>query len=455
MLTDVTLEQEFEGKKDVSWYDVEDVKRDLHLAAELGKTLLERNHELEAGLRQMYSTNQEQLQEIEYLSRQVELLRQMSEQHTKVYDQLELTSQKLEQDNHRLVLENRMAQQKIQCLSETIEGLQTQMMELQKQVEDLKPAQPDSTSRSVQPDSTSRSTQLGSGNKDPSEWVSGLASPGMCCMVETPPEHDTDCSWTEVDLANAEEENAALKVSLQTLRAQLRAEETRRQVAEQEVELAAQDSSVLGQRLAELEGCWERRQRLEQQVEELRRLWSIEAARARARGGRLSSETLLTPLHEEEIDTGAESGAESEAESDVGGPEGRHPGDGNLLRSPSTEDLLQVHERFCARRSQAVRPRGSSLLRKVDEQYSALQARYDALLSRCQQVADGLSHTAVQTAGTDRTRRRSTSSAETPGADVDTSPPEYRALFQEIFNCIRKTREDLSHQNKTATPTVQ
>jgi hypothetical protein len=38
---------------------------DLHLAAELGKTLLDRNKELEQGLQQMYSTNQEQLQEIE------------------------------------------------------------------------------------------------------------------------------------------------------------------------------------------------------------------------------------------------------------------------------------------------------------------------------------------------------------------------------------------------------
>lgn len=38
---------------------------DLHLAAELGKTLLDRNHDLEQALQQMYSTNQEQLQEIE------------------------------------------------------------------------------------------------------------------------------------------------------------------------------------------------------------------------------------------------------------------------------------------------------------------------------------------------------------------------------------------------------
>lgn len=41
---------------------------DLQLAAELGKTLLERNRELEQGLQQMYSTNQEQLQEIEVKS---------------------------------------------------------------------------------------------------------------------------------------------------------------------------------------------------------------------------------------------------------------------------------------------------------------------------------------------------------------------------------------------------
>lgn len=38
---------------------------DLQLAAELGKTLLDRNTELEASLEQMCATNQEQVQEIE------------------------------------------------------------------------------------------------------------------------------------------------------------------------------------------------------------------------------------------------------------------------------------------------------------------------------------------------------------------------------------------------------
>lgn len=38
---------------------------DLHLAAELGKTLLERNKELEDSLQHMYINNEEQVQEIE------------------------------------------------------------------------------------------------------------------------------------------------------------------------------------------------------------------------------------------------------------------------------------------------------------------------------------------------------------------------------------------------------
>lgn len=51
------------------------VLTDLHLAAELGKTLLDRNHELEQALQQMYSTNQEQLLEIEVINVKMEGMR--------------------------------------------------------------------------------------------------------------------------------------------------------------------------------------------------------------------------------------------------------------------------------------------------------------------------------------------------------------------------------------------
>uniref|UniRef100_A0AAZ3Q5R3 Uncharacterized protein n=1 Tax=Oncorhynchus tshawytscha TaxID=74940 RepID=A0AAZ3Q5R3_ONCTS len=71
MLTDMIVEEEFELKDEEPWYGKQDLEHDLHLAAQLGKTLLDRNHELEQGLQQMFSTNQEQLQEIEVDSNQV------------------------------------------------------------------------------------------------------------------------------------------------------------------------------------------------------------------------------------------------------------------------------------------------------------------------------------------------------------------------------------------------
>lgn len=161
---------------------------DLHLAAELGKTLLERNKELEDSLQQMYINNEEQVQEIEvqrlhlydvrvigarstatdyfvlrsqslssaftrpvvngltqtstggsnitsssfdrflkmyqnqsgyslfvlqYLSKQLEMLREMNEQHAKVYEQLDVTARELEITNEKLVLESKASQQKI------------------------------------------------------------------------------------------------------------------------------------------------------------------------------------------------------------------------------------------------------------------------------------------------------------------------------------------------------
>ncbi|XP_045065641.1 cerebellar degeneration-related protein 2 [Coregonus clupeaformis] len=140
MLTDMIEVEEFEIKEEEPWYDKQDLERDLHLAAELGKTLLDRNRELEQGLQQMYSTNQEQLQEIEYLTKQVDLLRQVNDQHAKVYEQLDQSSREQEQSNTRLVQDNRAAQHKIQGLTEMIEALQTQVEDLQRQVEDLKTA---------------------------------------------------------------------------------------------------------------------------------------------------------------------------------------------------------------------------------------------------------------------------------------------------------------------------
>lgn len=51
---------------------------------------------------------------VQYLSKQVDMLRSVNDQHTKLYEQLDSTAQDLELKNRRLVLENRAAQVKIE-----------------------------------------------------------------------------------------------------------------------------------------------------------------------------------------------------------------------------------------------------------------------------------------------------------------------------------------------------
>lgn len=50
---------------------------------------------------------------LQHLSKQVELLRQVNEQHAKVYEQLDVTARELEDTNQRLVADSRASRQKI------------------------------------------------------------------------------------------------------------------------------------------------------------------------------------------------------------------------------------------------------------------------------------------------------------------------------------------------------
>lgn len=44
----------------------------------------------------------------------MDLLRQVNDQHAKVYEQLDVSARELEQDNRKLLLDKRAAQQKLQ-----------------------------------------------------------------------------------------------------------------------------------------------------------------------------------------------------------------------------------------------------------------------------------------------------------------------------------------------------
>ncbi|XP_023279087.1 cerebellar degeneration-related protein 2 [Seriola lalandi dorsalis] len=446
MLTDMILEEEFD-KNGESWYDPQDLEHDLHLAAELGKTLLDRNHELEQALQQMYSTNQEQLQEIEYLTKQVDLLRQMNDQHAKVYEQLDVTARDLEQGNRRLVQDNRLAQQRIHSLTETIDGLQTHMEDLQTQVDELNTAQAERNKR---------------------EQRRSLGAQSVSCLKELYDlHHDRHLAHNSLHMdglwspqgsfydqdrcQDPEEENVALQRSVQTLQAQIAAERSRREAAEQENELTARENIGLEQRLSLLAGCWTRQKELEAEVEQLRLLWRADCAKSVRRPDQLLLPDTVFFASEEKASPG-QSDTEEKVENDE---EQRiysrqRCNSDSVLRATNPDEIRRGHEQLCIRRAEAVKQRGISLLNEVDAQYSALQVKYDELLQRCQQATDGLNHKAVQTSNSPfvsiRTRRRLSSSAALSDLTVvleDGQQPEYKALFKEIFTCIQQTKEDL------------
>lgn len=425
------LVEEFEMKEDEPWYDHRDLQQDLQLAAELGKTLLDRNTELEDSLQQMYTTNQEQLQEIEYLTKQVELLRQMNEQHAKVYEQLDVTARELEETNQKLAADSKASQQKILSLTETIECLQNNIDHLQGQVEELKSS--------------------GSGKRQ-GKCELEKPAPSFSCLKELYDlrqhfvyDHVFAEKITSLHSQQSpeEEENEHLKKTVTTLQAQLSLERQKRLTMEEEYGLVLKENSELEQQLRAGDAYRARALELEAKVVEMRR--ALQAEHPFPNGvEKLVPDPLLVPfkepsqsLLEEMFLTVSEAYRK---------PLKRSSSD-TVLSSLAGGDIVKGHEETCIRRARAVRQRGVSLLHEVDTQYSALKVKYEELLKKCQQEQGSLSHKAVQTARAPAHGWEPCCvAAERPCSPTEAAPPEYKALFKEIFSCINKTKQEIEEQ---------
>nr|XP_057917704.1 cerebellar degeneration-related protein 2-like isoform X2 [Doryrhamphus excisus] len=341
-----------------------------------------------------------------HLTKQVDLLRQVNDQHAKVYEQLDVAARELEESNRKLTQDNRMSQQKIHGLTEMVELLQTQMEELQHQVDDMK---------------------LGPSLLAQGRWRTRGAQ-SVSCLEELQrhpeePSNDLECygvqQWHE-------EQQASLQRSLRSLQAHYAGERTRREEAELQAGFLSRENMALEQQLAGMETCKVRVSELEKEAEELHHLWK--------------SQTLarcdLLLLHPEE---------EGEEEESL---RSRRPlkrwASEHLLKGTRMHETTAEHECWCARRAEVVKHRGISLLNEVDAQYSALQVKYNELLQRLSQThhlddddEEGVIHKGVQTTSL--------------GSEDDVHQPEYKELFREIFSRIHKTKEDLI-KNRVRSP---
>ncbi|XP_023646453.2 cerebellar degeneration-related protein 2-like [Paramormyrops kingsleyae] len=457
--------EDFETEEEEPWYDQHDLEQDLHLAAELGKTLLERNKELEDSLQQMYITNEEQVQEIEYLSKQLEMLRQMNEQHAKVYEQLDVTARELEVTNESLVLESKASQQKIERLTGTIELLQAQVEALTVQVEELRSLE----QLRVRRQKRERRKTIHSFPCLKELCTAPRYEDGFVIGSTRPPS-------LEVERRPLEEENERLQDTVTSLRSAVRAERGRREGAEKECAAVLQEFARLEQRLQGAESCQRRVQELEAELQELQQLRRARAILLSGEDG--LAQTLLNSTPE--TDT-----LEEEQGAVPGGEGGGVRGGEELLtsnpvrKSCSDTALNAIVARDASGRrrgsyalhANSVRKRGMSILREVDEQYHALLEKYEELLGKCRRHEESMRHASVQTSrpvSRDPSMKDCATPAPQPAPAPTPAPstpeaiesiskqveavdkrlgqntPEYKALFKEIFSRIQKTKTDIS-----------
>ncbi|XP_062342278.1 cerebellar degeneration-related protein 2-like [Osmerus eperlanus] len=462
--------EEFVTEEEEPWYDQRDLEQDLHLAAELGKTLLERNKDLEDSLQQMYLTNEDQLQEIEYMSKQLEMLREMNEQHAKVYEQLDVTARELEITNEKLVLESKTSQQKIDRLTGTMETLHSQVETLTARVEELRTLEElrvrrEKRERRKTVHSFPCIKELCTAPRYEDGFL--LANPGSVDLVSS-------------DRRPLDEENDRLRGVVSSLRATMAMERGRREGAERECSAVLQEFERLEQRLLGAEGCQLRVQELEAELEEMQQLRKSRLCLLEGEG---LEQTLLS--NAPETDTPEEEGGGGEA----GEGGGQGGGGGQVRKSCSDTALNAISARDASGRRQGsyalhangVRKRGMSILREVDEQYHALLEKYEELLGKCRRHEESLCHAGVQTSrpvSRDPSMRECImpSAGPSPGAlgatggpptppqtpstpealegisrqveQVDKrlgqNAPEYKALFKEIFSRLQKTKRDIN-----------
>ncbi|XP_029621921.1 cerebellar degeneration-related protein 2-like isoform X2 [Salmo trutta] len=418
----------------------------------------------------MYINNEEQVQEIEYLSKQLEMLREMNEQHAKVYEQLDVTARELEITNEKLVIESKASQQKMDRLTGTMETLQAQVDTMTARVEELRTLEElrihrEKRERRKTVHSFPCLKELCTAPKYEDGFL--VANPGSVDLV------------SERERRPLDEENERLKGVVSSLRSAMVAERGRREGAERECTAVLQEFELMEQRLLGAEGCQLRVQELEAELQEMQQLRRSrvclldEGLEQTLLNNALETDTPEEGLGQKEGGEGTgESGGTGGGGGQQGGPVRKSCSD-TALNAISACDASGRRQGSYAIHANGVRKRGMSILREVDEQYHALLEKYEELLGKCRRHEESMCHAGVQTSrpvsrdpsmkdygmatpGPSAMAAAPTTPPQTPSTpealegisrqvdQVDKrlgqNTPEYKALFKEIFSRLQKTK---------------
>ncbi|XP_072029918.1 cerebellar degeneration-related protein 2-like [Amphiura filiformis] len=397
--------QELEWEE--GWYE-----NDLHLAAELGKTLLERNKELDANILTAQQENEEQAMQIVYLEKQLQILRDVTESKAHVYEQLDLNSQDLEKTNHRLEHELRTAQQRIMRMTETIESLESKSLEQQNKIDRMKAAELD---------------RLKEGRRQ-KKIIESLGSNIHGYPIRRARSFDLGRVTGE---SVFEDEIVNLTMTIRNLKERLSTKKMEEQEAALELEVLLKENQLLEEKVHKLE--------VKSQMKEIEQDYS---------SLNQSNEAICkycdSLINAEEVEDADDKGKLS-----------AQGGRGSQDLGTITEEMQQ---------SQGDKGEGLSLFTEIDTQYHELMDKYNSLLTRSRSgsfrdesgrpragsIRGRKVDSGVQTSA--HTTPVPTPTKDLPGVEQEGAcvvdahfsdqPPEYKKLFRDIFSILHKKPGD-------------
>ncbi|XP_070580624.1 cerebellar degeneration-related protein 2-like isoform X2 [Ptychodera flava] len=390
--------------------------KDLQLAAELGKTLLERNRELETSLIQAQHVNEEHTQHIMHLEKQLNLLRDASESKARLYEQLDYNIQEMEKTNQKLQHESRTDKQRIQRLTETVDTLETKIEEQTSRIEEMKLVERERARERRKAQSLPREMDLAKSRRYYST------------------------THLENQESRLQEETIQQKSTIRYLRSRLGAEKRKQDELEIELSVLYQENELLQEHIKKIQLKAEEEKNLEEEF--------AEAEYSSPRGCK-HCHKLLTRSGDRS--TFADSGASYESDDsdaiewDTFVPVHTSP--------PQTQDGNKEEKKSASE---------ISLFGELDAQYHDLMEKYNNLLQHSKQVsasegaaaAGGTACKTVQTAPMQEKRRslildlakmKDQEASQTEDSSSGKNSPEYKKLFKEIFEVLRKSKVQINN----------
>ncbi|ELU00389.1 hypothetical protein CAPTEDRAFT_192483 [Capitella teleta] len=431
------------------WY-----QNDLFLAAELGKTLLERNRDLENQLRTSQQTLWDRQNEVDLLTRQLDVLRDVGDSRGRLYEEVDKHLQDAEKNNEALKQQAKLSKSRIERLTDTVETLESRCDDLTSQVTELK--------------SQERKQRV----HDKRTW----SEPSL---VDLPDNHPTSYhdAYDFLGFPNTfrskppSKEVQDLKETLRNLRREVNMLKRKQDDTDEELNQQREENQTLEAKINELQD----EQRTREEFEEHRRTSMM----CRECGGRLNSVDGFGEQNLIEHDLSEIPHGEVHRLKNGGSAYGSRESlnmiglqtEGNTPTVEIVRDILAAdfedagtEEKKASGEDSPTGGAGRSILGELEEQYRRLVTRYETLIEikntkRAEDEKKLSKDTAVQAddmqprpVETVRPTQLSIPSSATAEQVLDfrspldpiegrfeNGPPEYKRLFKEIFETLRRS----------------